>query len=105
MSASSTAQPAGRGPKFGDAQRRASAHQPSASIESAGAPGASDGFAALDIDRVVGAADVDAQAGHPVAHLAQREPEARAGRGAVVAVALERALKHVALDVVEVGRE
>src|SRR5689334_10233772 len=107
MTASSTAQPGGRGPKFGDSQRRACAHQPSGSIDStgrtsgAGTPGVSAGFAALDIDRVVGAADVDAQAGHPVAHLAQRQPEARTGRGAVVAVALERAFEHVALDVVE----
>ena len=88
---------AGRGPKFGDAQRaRARRSQPSRHADvravrahSRSAP-----------PRV--AADVDAEARHAVAHLAQRQAQARAGRGAVEAMALERAHQDVALDVVEV---
>jgi hypothetical protein len=47
----------------------------------------------------------DAQPRHAVAHLAQRQAEAGAGRGAVVAVAQQRTFEDVALDRVEVGHE
>ena len=51
------------------------------------------------------AADVDVEAGHPVAHLAQREAQADARRGAIEAMVLEGADEDVALDVVEVLRQ
>ena len=47
------------------------------------------------------AADVHAETRHAIADLAQRQPEAHAGRGAVVTMLLQRAHENVALDLVE----
>src|SRR4029077_13542140 len=51
------------------------------------------------------ATDVDVEARHPVTHLAQRQAQADAGRGAIEAMVLEGANEDVALDVVEVLRQ
>src|SRR5690242_13951275 len=93
-SASVTSAPGGRGPWLGESTRRAPAHQPS---DQASSP------AAFAIEAV--AAHADAEARHAIAHLAQRQPEARAGRGAIEAMTLQRAQEDVALDLVEVGGE
>src|SRR5438132_13299741 len=89
ISARSIVVPGGRGPKFGDGHRRAETHQPSS--QAARPPrGPSLSFADM-----VGHAD--AQARHAIAHLPQRQPQARAGGGAVEAMALQRTHEDVAL--------
>lgn len=49
--------------------------------------------------------DLDSQAGHAVAHLAQGKAQAGARGGAVESVFLQRLDEDVALDLVEVGHE
>ena len=91
--------PAGRGPKFGDGAARA----PPTTSRRCQRGAAATRFSAGSPRSPPSAAD--AQPRHAVAHLAQRQAQAGAGRGAVVAVALERALEDVALDLVQVGRQ
>ena len=88
---------AGRG---AEVRRRDAARcaQPAAAL-----PGAARRLTRVGAARV--AADVDVEARHPVAHLAQRQAQADAGGGAVEAVVLERAHQDVALDVVEIPGE
>src|SRR5438309_8257334 len=100
--------PAGRAPKFGDSLRRAVRSQPSrhsgavtprrpapARVHSLVLDHSSlkslKSLTSLTIGRARIAADVHTEARHAIAHLPQREPETRTGRGAVEAVPFERA--------------
>src|ERR1700758_547314 len=82
----STRAPAGRELKLGDGTRLAWRHQPPCQSSSARS-----GDAVMRASGRVGRLGLgDPEPRHPVAHLAQREPEARARGGAVEALALER---------------
>src|SRR6476661_7906974 len=90
----STSVPAGRGPKLGEASRRANRYQPS--VQSASSAGG--GFIGF-----VTARSGDRQARDAIADLPQAQAQALRGRRAVEAGLLQRAHQDLALLLVQVG--